>query len=111
MNQGVTLVNDSDIVVKKEAAEKQLASEKKEFQQPVNDKAVTGTTYQPIIETPAPAQKVMRRFYLSANLKDHPNPQRYVKDIFDDIIAELKAGGGDEQGDLAAGAHGSPPMM
>ena len=96
MNQGVTLVNDSDIVVKKEAAEKQLASEKKEFQQPVNDKAVTGTTYQPIIETPAPAQKVMRRFYLSANLKDHPNPQRYVKDIFDDIIAELKAGGGDE---------------
>ena len=89
MNQDVK-VNDSDVIVRRDAAERQLEAE--------NHKPETSTTPgtpRPLIVEPPTAystekQKVMRRFTLSANLKDNPNPQRHVKDIFDEVISQLR---------------------
>ena len=83
-------MNDSDVIVRRDAAERQLEAE--------NHKPETSTTPgtpRPLIVEPPTAhstekQKVMRRFTLSANLKDNPNPQRHVKDIFDEVISQLR---------------------
>lgn len=91
MNQGVTLVNESDIVVKKDAAERQLDAEKKkqesqETQKPNTEEHITEITDgTPKAETP----KVKRGCNVSVNV-DADKFQRDTRRIFDDIILCLQ---------------------
>ncbi len=93
MNEPVILVNDSDLLVKKEAAEEQLAAEKpatSETETTANDNPHNGDTPPTFDETTQTEKpKLNRKCHISVNV-DAGKFQRDTKKICDDIILCLQ---------------------